>query len=159
MSSDYTLARGAHANALDGRCAISHLAGEPHSDAPACVSPVLHIFCTALNDALDDNARQRLRPYLPRTIRTAEDGLDEARSRMATDWPVRVYAPTWLAAVHLRRSADAVAALPPIADVIALKEAVRPLQRARAESRDAWRLRSMRLGSCMGAARREGHRP
>jgi len=155
MTSDYTLTRGAHDNPLDGRRAmewVSHLAGEPHRDAPARVSPVVRVLCTALSDALDDNARQRLRPYLPRTVETVEEGLDEARSWMAMDWLVRVFAPTWLAAIRLRSSADAVAALPPIAEVVALNEAIRALERARVESRDAW-------SASLGAARVMGWVP
>ena len=56
MSSDYTLAYGTHATPEDGRCAmewVSYIAGEPHSDQPGCVSPVLRAFCIALNDGLD----------------------------------------------------------------------------------------------------------
>ena len=48
MGTDYTLAYGTHP-ARGGRCAmewVSHLAGEAHSDQPACVSPVLRAFCT-----------------------------------------------------------------------------------------------------------------
>ena len=44
MTSDYTLAYGTHPNPQDGRCAmewVAHLAGERHSDQPACVSPVV----------------------------------------------------------------------------------------------------------------------
>ena len=80
MGTDYALAYGTHATPEDGRCAmewVSYLAGEAHSDEPACVSPVLRAFCTTLNDSLEDVPRQRLRPYLARTIGTATDGLDE----------------------------------------------------------------------------------
>jgi hypothetical protein len=149
MRTGDTLARGAHATPADGHCVmerVSHLAGESHSDTPACVSSVVRTFCMALNDALDDDARQRLRAYLPRCIGTAEDGLDEARSWMALDWLVRVYAPTWLAAAQLRRSADALEALPPVLDLIALKAAIRELHAARARSRGAW-------SASLGAAR------
>ncbi len=52
---------------------VSFIAGEPHSDDPSCVSPVLRAYCTALNDSLDHGPRQRLRPYLARTIGTAAD--------------------------------------------------------------------------------------
>ena len=99
MSSDYTLAYGTHASPNDGRCAmewVSYLAGEPHSDQPVCVSPVLRSMCIALNDGLDQEPRQRLRPYLTRTIGTANDGLDAARGWMAMDWLTRVYTPAWL---------------------------------------------------------------
>ena len=78
MSSDYRLGYGTHATPEDGRCAmewVSYLAGEPHSDHPACVSPVLRAFCMTLNDSLEDTPRQRLRPYLARTIGTSDDGL------------------------------------------------------------------------------------
>jgi hypothetical protein len=54
MGTDYTLAYGTHQTPDEGRCAmewVSHLAGEPHSDAPACVSPVLRAHCTSLNRA------------------------------------------------------------------------------------------------------------
>src|ERR1700683_5091819 len=79
VSLDYTLANGTHSTPDDGRCAmewVSYLAGEPHGDEPACVSPVLRAFCTTLNDRLEDGPRQRLRPYLARTIGTVDDGLD-----------------------------------------------------------------------------------
>src|ERR1035441_6104155 len=61
MSTDYTLAYGTHATPEEGRCAmewVSHLAGEPHGDQPACVSPVLRAFCVSLNDSLPDVSRQ-----------------------------------------------------------------------------------------------------
>ncbi len=86
MSTDYTLSYGTHATPQDGRCAmewVSHLAGEPHSDEPACVSPVLRAFCTSLNDGLEDAPRQRLRLYLPRTIGTSHTGSTSG----ARGWP------------------------------------------------------------------------
>ena len=89
MTSDYTLAYGTHPNPQDGRCAmewVAHLAGERHSDQPACVSPVVRAVCVALNDGLNCTERQRLRPYLTRMIGTAGDGLDEIRAWMALDW-------------------------------------------------------------------------
>ena len=141
MSTDYSLAYGTHASPEDGRCAmewVSHLAGEPHSDEPACVSPVLRAFCTALNDSLDEDPRQRLRPYLARTIGTAEDGLDEPRSWMAMDWLIRVYTPTWLGLARLTDAAARLATVPPVVDVADLQAALAALERSRSEARDAW---------------------
>jgi hypothetical protein len=141
MSSEYMLAYGTHATPNDGRCAmewVSFLAGEPHSDEPACVSAVLRAFCTTLNDGLEDGPRQRLRPYLTRTIGTADDGLDEARSWAAMDWLVRDYTPCWLAAAGLTRSAQRLASLSPVIDGVDLRRALVGLRAARREARVAW---------------------
>jgi hypothetical protein len=140
MTSDYTLAYGTHATPEEGRCAmewVSHIAGEPHSDEPACVSPVLRALCIALNDGLDDEPRQRLRPYLTRTIGTAGDGLDTARAWMAMDWLVRVYTPAWLRLAGLAGWSDALEMLAPVVDEISLHRALRALEGARRQTRAA----------------------
>ncbi len=140
MSSDYTLAYGTHATPEDGRCAmewVSYLAGEPHGDEPACVSPVLRALCIALNDGLDDEPRQRLRPYLGRTIGTADDGFDAARAWLAMDWLIRLYTPAWLRLAGLEASGDGLAALAPVSDESTLHGALGPLEHARREARAA----------------------
>ncbi len=149
MGSDYTLAYGTHPTPNEGRCAmewVSHLAGEPHSDQPACVSQVLRAFCTSLNDSLDNEQRQLLRPYLARTIGTTDDGLDDARSWMALDWLIRTYAPTWLAAADLTESAHRLADLAPVMDACDLQGALVELKAARRDARAGW-------SSALGAAR------
>ena len=149
MGTDYMLAYGTHQTPKEGRCAmewVSHLAGEPHSDQPACVSTVLRAYCTSLNDSLDDGPRQLLRPYLARTIGTADDGLDEARSWMALDWLIRTYAPTWLAAAGLTVSAHQLAELEPVMDACDLQGALVALRAARRDARAGW-------SSAVGAAR------
>jgi hypothetical protein len=141
MGTDYTLAFGTHATPADGRCAmewVSYLAGEPHGDDPACVSTVLRAFCTTLNDTLEDAPRQRLRPYLARTIGTAGDGLDEARSWMAMDWLIRMYVPAWLALAGLNAHANRLAALEPVLDSASLDPALEALAGARRQTREAW---------------------
>ncbi len=153
MSTDYTLAFGTHATPEDGRCAmewVSFLAGEPHSDDPACVSPVLRAYCTTLNDSLEDGPRQLLRPYLARTIGTSADGLDEHRSWMAMDWLIRTYAPAWLSAAGLPGPAQRLAELPPVLDGSALPGALAGLKDARRETRASW---SAALGPARAAAR------
>jgi len=152
MGPDYMLAYGTHATPDEGRCAmewVSYLAGEPHSDDPACVSPVLRAFCTTLNDSLEDAPRQRLRPYLARTIGTADDGLDEARSWMAMDWLIRTYVPRWLALAGLTGSARQLATLPAVVDVADLQTALVALGVARRDTRAAW---SATLGAARAAA-------
>jgi hypothetical protein len=138
MTGDYSLAYGTHATPDQGRCAmewVSHLAGEPHSDQPGCVSPVLRALCIALNDGLDDAPRQRLRPYLTRTIGTAGDGLDPARAWMAMDWLIRTYTPAWLRLARLPAPATELASLAPVLDERSLHAALEPLERARREAR------------------------
>jgi hypothetical protein len=117
---------------------VSYLAGERHSDQPRCVSPVLRAFCTALNDSLEDGPRQRLRPYLTRTIGTADDGLDEVRSWMAMDWLIRTYTRTWLSVAHLPLAARWLSELRPVLSPSKLHPALEVLHGAREESRDAW---------------------
>jgi hypothetical protein len=140
MTNDYALAYGTHASPDDGRCAmewVSYLAGEPHSDEPACVSPVLRAMCIALNDGLEHAPRQRLRPYLTRTIGTAQDGLDAERGWMAMDWLTRVYTPAWLHLAGLRRSGDGLAALAPVTGKRSLRRSLAVLEATRREARAA----------------------
>jgi hypothetical protein len=141
MTSDYTLAYGTHPNPQDGRCAmewVAHLAGERHSDQPDCVSPTVRALAVALNDGLDTTERQRLRPYLTRTIGTAGDGLDEPRAWMALDWLIGVYAPTWLRHAGLHDAAARLSAFDrPVGDSAALARALVSLIRARRQTHAA----------------------
>src|SRR6202042_1166465 len=140
MSSDYILAYGTHASPGDGRCAmewVSYLAGEPHSDQPICVSPVLRAMCIALNDGLEQEPRQRLRPSLTRTIGTAHDGLDTWRGWMAMDWLARVYTPAWLHLAGLTETARRLQAAPEIHDPEGLTRELELLEDARREARAA----------------------
>jgi len=141
MSGDYALAYGTHATPEEGRCAmewVSLLAGEPHGDEPTCVSPVVRAFCISLNDSLDDEPRQLLRPYLTRTIGTADDGLDEKRAWMAMDWMIRDYAPAWISAAGLPGLSETLEQLDPIMSPADLPQALRALSSARRQTRDAW---------------------
>src|ERR1700760_3583734 len=117
--SDYTLAYGTHASPQDGRCAmewVSYLAGEPHSDQPTCVSPVLRAMCIALNDGLDNEPRQRLRPFLARTIGTPTDGRATTGGWRAMDWLTRVYTPAWLSLAGLAEPAGRLEAAAAVTD-------------------------------------------
>jgi hypothetical protein len=141
MTSDYTLAYGTHPDPQEGRCAmewVAHLAGERHSDQPGCVSPVVRALCVALNDGLDGCSRQRLRPYLTRTIGTASDGLDELRAWMALDWLLRAYAPAWLRRAGMDDLASRLQAVElAVTGSDALGPALEALERARRHARAA----------------------
>lgn len=102
-----------------------------------CERGAAALIC-ALNDALEDAPRQRLCPYLVRTIGTSEDGLDETRSWMALDWLIRTYPPMWLNAVGLTDLASRLDAPPPVTDLARLKAATGVLGDAVDEARRAW---------------------
>jgi hypothetical protein len=70
--SSFELKRGNHERPEDGLCVLEAVAwfeGEPHSDHPRCVCPVLAHFCRSFNDRLGDR-RQALIPYIPRLAST-----------------------------------------------------------------------------------------
>src|SRR6266540_3358131 len=103
------LDRGGHDTRDQGVClleTISWFAGEEHTDHPPCVSPVLGTFGRSWNDALDDQTRQRLIPFIPRMVGTASDGADEARAWILTDWLARVCAPAFLRTAGLTEQAQ-----------------------------------------------------
>ena len=115
----------------------SYLAGERHSDRPACVSPVLLNFMIAFNDGLDDETRQKLRPYIVRTLGTAGDGQDVKRSYMALDWLIRTHTPAFLDAAGLHEEANKLRGLAAI-DGIEQAQATGPeVHAAGAAARDA----------------------
>src|SRR3954471_6467863 len=61
-----TLARGKQASPAGGACVMelaSMLAGEPFTDRPASVCPVIAAFLRSYNDAVDDRRRQDLYRY------------------------------------------------------------------------------------------------
>jgi hypothetical protein len=65
------LSRGRHASPEDGACVMemaSMLAGEPYSDHPPSVCPVIGAFLRVYNDAVDDDRRQDLYGYAARVV-------------------------------------------------------------------------------------------
>jgi hypothetical protein len=140
MDDQYHLAVGPHRRPGGARCAmewVAHLAGQAHTDSPATVSPVLAAFARSWNDALPDDVRQRLRPYLARTIGTAADGHDERRAWLCTDWLVRTCVPAMLDQAGLRDHADALRRLDSLDAEGPLRAARGAAGRARAAARAA----------------------
>lgn len=69
------LKTGGHKGPADGACvmeAVAFVAGEPWSDHPECVSPVIGVFLRNWNDSLPTDAdRDRLlKPLIPLIINT-----------------------------------------------------------------------------------------
>jgi hypothetical protein len=110
------LKAGTHASADDGMCvmeAVAYFAGEPFSDQPQCVSPVISAFMRSWNDSLDDSSRQRLKAYVFRVMGTNTGASnEEQRAWLAIDWLVRTYAPTWFDLAGLKEYASALRGLP-----------------------------------------------
>ena len=135
------LKNGSHRDREAGVCAmeaVAWLAGEPHSDAPVCASPVLSRFLMSWNDALDDEGRQKLKPFLSRVIGTRDDGHDEERAWMCTDWLVRECAPAWLELAGVKQSPKALRKLPPITTAAKAKKAQPKIEQARKDGAAAW---------------------
>jgi hypothetical protein len=78
------LRRGKHASPEKGVCVMelsSMLAGEPFSDRPQAVCPVIGAYLRSYNDVVDDDRRQGLYRYASEAIGTA--GPAELRRRRA----------------------------------------------------------------------------
>jgi hypothetical protein len=159
------LDRGDHDTRNRGVClmeAVAWWAGEPHTDQPRCVSPVLATFVMSLNDRFPDDRRQRLKPLIPLLPGTAGDGLDERRGYLALDWLVRTFTPAWLDLAGLAEEAAEMRGLRRIVG-LAAAEAAGPVVRASAvNSREkqvsvgdgAWDAVGAVAGGAAGAAAR-----
>ena len=87
------LRSGTHTSSSDGVSlmeAVSALAGEPWSNSPSCTSPVIAAYARSLNDWLPDDARQRLKAYIPRLVGTVKPDLELRRAFACADAAVRV---------------------------------------------------------------------
>ena len=130
------LRSGSHGSVEEGMCAmeaVAFVAGEAHTDTPACACPVIAAFMRRWNDGLPDDARRDL--YLKRFIPRLVGSLGplvvaERRSYLALDWLIRVYTPAWLDLVEATKPyASALRALGEIVDMASAK-AAEPVVRA-----------------------------
>jgi hypothetical protein len=65
------LGKGKHSTPEEGACVMelaSMLAGEPFTDHPASVCPVIGCFLRSYNDTIDDSRRQALYEYASRVV-------------------------------------------------------------------------------------------
>ena len=131
-----SLNHGDHKSPEEGHClleVVSMFAGEPFSDAPACVCPVLRQFGMSWNDGMrSDKEREQLKQYIPRLVGTrGSEELSEKRSWMALDWLIRVHTAEWLSlSPVLAHHADTLRALPQIACTADLTDAQPKLDEA-----------------------------
>ena len=112
------LEAGRHSRAEVGMSvleAVTVVSNEKFSDRPRTVSKVIEAFLRAWNDALEDEQRQDLKPYIHKVINSVlTDDVEEHRAWQATDWLVRVQATTWLKAAGLDELAQEIASTEPI---------------------------------------------
>ena len=139
-----TLAHGAHGPNDGAMCAMeaaAYIAGEPWSDHPQCVSPVIAAFMRTWNDALPDADRTRLLlPLIPETIGTrTTDADEETRAWRATDWLVRVQTPAWLRLAGLTDHAQALESCARIVDAATARAEQPKIDAARDAAWDATR--------------------
>jgi len=133
------LDEGGHSDFNNGVCAMeaaAYIVGEPWSDHPQCVCPVIATFMRLWNDALPDGKRtELLLPLIPATVGTR--GSDEPANRratMANDWLVRVHTPAWLRLAGLTGHADTLANLPEITDFAKTPDLMPAIEAARKDA-------------------------
>ena len=84
------LSRGRHFSPDHGVCVMelaSMLAGEPFSDHPHSVCPVIGAFLRAYNDGLPDDRRQDLYEYAAKVVGTTSSRrVRRARARLCLEW-------------------------------------------------------------------------
>lgn len=84
------LSRGRHGSPADGACVMelaSMLAGEPFSDHPASVCPVIGSFLRGYNDSIDDHRRQDLYAYAAKVVGSrGSQELERVRVERLREW-------------------------------------------------------------------------
>ena len=138
-----TLSSGSHESPSEGHClleVVSMFAGEPFSDRPRCVCPVLAAFGRSWNDGLPDADRGQLKQYIPRLLNTwSSKAVEDRRALMAADWLIREFIPAWLELTPaLKLHAEALRAHPEIADAAGFLSIAPILLAAQKDTAAAW---------------------
>ena len=89
------LSKGKHSTPEDGACVMelaSMLAGEPFTDHPASVCPVIGSFLRSYNDSIDERRRQSLYDYASKVVGSRSSRrAQEARAERLTEWADEIY--------------------------------------------------------------------
>src|ERR1700758_932146 len=84
------LSKGKHTSPDDGACVMelaSMLAGEPFTDHPASVCPVIGSFLRSYNDSIDADRRQGLYEYASKVVGSrASARVQQARAARLAQW-------------------------------------------------------------------------
>ena len=120
LLAQHPIRSGSHLSRDHGMSAlelVAWLAGESHSDRPACMSPVIAAVVGSLNDAMpNDSARSYyLRILIPCLVNTqASDVVEASRTRVVIDTVVRKLLPMLLRKQGRNYDASELASLRPI---------------------------------------------
>ncbi len=100
-----TLSHGKHTSPEKGACVMelaSMLAGEPFSDHPVSVCPVIGSFLRAYNDSVDQRRRQDLYAYAAKVVgSTRPAAVQRARAERLAAWASQTLA--WAPETRARR--------------------------------------------------------
>ena len=121
-----TLTHGSHRTPEEGMClmeAVAYLAGQEHSDEPACACPVIAAFARTINDQMgagpkgDTLRAKHLLPIAQKLIGTrSTPEVEQKRMYFFADRAVRLFAPLALEAAGLTEEAETLRSLPEIVD-------------------------------------------
>jgi hypothetical protein len=89
------LAAGKHDGPADGVCVMelaSMISGEPFTDHPRSVCPVIASFLRAYNDAIDDRRRQDLYRFAALAVGTRESWvIEQVRAQRCREWAAEMW--------------------------------------------------------------------
>ncbi len=123
------IGHGSHPDRSNGLCVmevVAWYAGEAHSDAPACTSPVLAAYARGLNDAMPDDATRDkyLKPLIiPLVGTTATRAVEVKRAEHFARVAVTRIAPLALRTAGLKKEAETLEALAQDASLTSLRDA------------------------------------
>lgn len=111
------LSKGKHSSPESGACVMelaSMLAGEPFSDHPASVCPVIGSFMRAYNDAIDEHRRQDLYSYAAKVVGSrASAAVEQSRAERIGEWAAEIRPRRWTRGLPGRMRAHAFGHRPP----------------------------------------------
>lgn len=137
----YTLRRGHGNDPGNGACAmdaINWLVHGKHGDQPECACPVVGRYVIGLNDAMPDDQRQRLLPYLHRIAGSRSPAHEQVRAEILARGAVRVLAPLALDAAGLTAEAARLRALSADCMMQTTEEAAKAAKAAGTRETAAW---------------------
>lgn len=114
------LSKGKHTDPEDGACVMelaSMLAGEPFTDHPASVCPVIGSFLRSYNDSIDAERRQALYEYASKVVGSRGSArTQQARAARLAEWAEEMQRSrrTWFVARSPLRAVNRLRRRPPI---------------------------------------------